>query len=236
VSGAFERVPYEQWAASLRWLQGEHMVLVGPTGCGKTTVMRNLLRRRRHVILFATKTKDRSLDPYIREEGYTRIADYNQAPYHLNKFILWPPAKGTLRETAANQQAKMRAALDLIFNEGGWTVGADELHYMCSRLRLTEEVETYSHQGRSSGLTLVSGMQRPAWVPLITFSSATHALLWKTTEPADLKRLSGLARTDIREVAAEMNRLGKHDFIGIDTRDENARPVITSFPRPGTAA
>lgn len=224
----YQVVPYERWRSGLGWSQSEHMITIGPTGCGKTTVVRDLLQDRSHVVMLATKIKDPSLDRFVMD-GYTRVQKYADAPVWHQKIIVWPRPRGALRMVSAEQTLRFQDALNRIFAEGGWTVAIDELHYLCASLGLEPEIKTFLHQGRSSGLTLVMGMQRPAWVPVVTYSSATHALIWRTPEIADLGRLSSLVQGDVRTLVSNMRSLGKHQFIAVDVRNPDALPVITEY-------
>jgi hypothetical protein len=73
-------------------------------------------------------------------------------------------------------------------------------------------------QGRSSGLSIVNGTQRPAWVPVVTYSSATHSMIWRTTHRDDLKRIAELGGVEMRDLQRNLLTLDKHDFIYVNTR------------------
>lgn len=198
------------------WKQGEHMAVVGPTGCGKTTLLSRILDVRKYVVVLATKTKDETLKKQF--EGFARIEEWPPKVYQ-NKVLLWPKGEATIRGTVIKQATVFRHALDSIFNEGNWCVVFDEQHYLCKKLGLAVENEMYLHQGRSSGLSVVNGTQRPAWVPVVTYDSSTHAFVWNTGFEADRKRLADLGGINRRRFEGNMGNLGRHEFVYVNTRD-----------------
>jgi len=198
------------------WRQGEHVSIIGPTGCGKTTLESRMLDIRDSVVVFVTKIHD---DTISRDfPGYERIEKWPPPRTWMNKVLLWPRPEGTIRDTYRQQRVVFKDALDKIFRERNWCVVFDEQHYTCKQLGLEVENAMLLQQGRSSGLSVVNGTQRPSWVPVVTYSSATHAMIWRTTYRDDLRRLSELGGVDMRELNANLLRLGKHDFIYVNTR------------------
>jgi hypothetical protein len=221
-------VPFEHLLARLQskqgWLKGEHVGLVGPTGCGKTTVLSRILPIRRYVVVFVTKVHD---DVISRQfPGFTRIVKWPPS-VHEERVLLWPRAGKTIPDTKRIQREVFSEALNKIFQDRQWCVVFDEQHYMCQTLRLADENAMFLHQGRSSGLSIVNGTQRPAWVPVVTYSSITHAFLWRNKHKDDLRRLADLGGIDSRELQNNLLRLGKHEFVYVNTRtDEVVRSQV----------
>ena len=54
-------VPWEMFEEQFAWRQDQHVGMIGPTDSGKSTLMFNILNRRKYVALFATKPSDRVL-------------------------------------------------------------------------------------------------------------------------------------------------------------------------------
>src|SRR4051794_39167811 len=108
-----EGAPYVRWAPFLRWFrrtwrQGQHVSVIGPTGCGKSFLTRPLLRIRTmaggSVVILGTKPADDTLDHYIAEDGFTRVTQWPPKPAWFRwqqpadwdrRVILWPPYRGT---------------------------------------------------------------------------------------------------------------------------------------------
>lgn len=226
----FDRVPWERLQARIRgeWYQGQHVCVIGPTGCGKTSVLNRLLDARRYVLFFGTKLFDDSYDALLKN-GYRRYGNYASVPSWADRVMLWPKIKrGTpLREIYQIQRDVFLPALNQVFHERGWTVVLDELHYLCNQLRLDPEAAMFHHQGRSSRLTMVDGFQRPAHVPLVVYSSASHVFVWKTKQAdTDGRRLADFGGADKRELTENMLDLEKHEFVYIDP--VNQTPPVRS--------
>ncbi|MFD7908343.1 hypothetical protein ACFV4G_39645 [Kitasatospora sp. NPDC059747] len=207
------------------------MTFVGPTGSGKTTLATQLLDRRQFVVALGTKPRDSSLDKLIRGKKYRRIREWPPPPLAGRKsqrVVLWPLFRRP--EDMANQQQQIDRALREMFTQGGWTVFADELFYLCHMLRLTKLLETYWTQGRSIGLSLVGGTQRPFHVPLFAYSQATHLFAWKINDERDLKRIGGLGGLSSKFIQETIMTLEKHEVLYVNTRDGE---VMRFFPGRG---
>jgi energy-coupling factor transporter ATP-binding protein EcfA2 len=220
----YDFVPWDTFLRRFLWRQGEHVVAIAPTGGGKTTLLSRILPRRRHVVVLVTKTYDETITREFK--GYRRISTW-PPPGYVDRVLLWPKPGPTVRDTVSIQRDVFRQALDKIFIERGWTVVIDEEHWLCHNLKLELEVATFHHQGRSSGLTVVDGIQRPAWVPVVTYGSASHAFLWKTTDADDMRRLKALGGVNAVELATNLLKLRPHELIYVPTR--SGRPPIRTM-------
>jgi len=216
---------YGSFLRHFAWSQGEHVIAIGPTGCGKTTLMRSILPRRKCVVLFATKVHDESLNKYKRD-GFTIISDWPWKPKrpwqwdeYPDKILLWP--RGGNLYTVRNEQKRVfTKALADIYSQGRWTVVFDEAHYMATELGLKDELAMLHHQGRSNYITIVDGSQRPAFLPVVVYSSASHAFLWRTREERDFKRLSDMGGINSKLVENVVTSLEPHQFVYINTRSD----------------
>lgn len=210
-------VPFIEWGeflAGWRWLQGEHLTVLGPTGVGKSTLHQAVLPRRACVVVFGTKVADPTLDRYLAQ-GYHRIYRWPPPPW-MDRVILWPRLKS--RESLRQLRPIFAEAMESIFVQKRWTVVFDELNYICQTLGLEAAVKDFMHQGRSLGLTIVSGTQRPAWVPPITYSSASHAFVWRTGDDDDARKLAGLGAADKKLVRDTLGEMDGHECLYIPTR------------------
>lgn len=224
------RVSWEEFLRRFRWNQGEHVTFVGPTGSGKTTLARALLHRRSYVAALATKPADSTMTALIRKERYRRIKEWPPPPIagrREQRVVLWPPYRRP--EDVANQQYQLDRALREMFVAGGWCVFADELYYLCHTLKLTKLLETYWTQGRSIGLSLVGGTQRPAHVPLFAYDQATHLFFWRDSDEVNLRRIQGLGGMSAKEIRAAVTGLPKFHALYVNTRD--GEMYVTKAPR-----
>ena len=208
-----ERKPWDEFLASFKWKQGEHVTLLGPTGQGKTTLALEILPRRRYCIVFGTKAKDATLDRLIREQGYVKSEEWPPPPW-AEKVILWPNMKDV--HYRIEQQKVFYEALRDIYTSGGWAVYLDELRYVCDTLKLAPYVEVLWQQGRSLGISVIGGNQRPRFVPLNAYDQATHLFVWNFNDKENAKRLSEIVGVDEKEVTSIIRGLPKYDVLYIN--------------------
>lgn len=214
----YDRVDFDKFQRQFKWNQGEHLVTVAPTGGGKSTLLSRVLPRRKFVCVLVTKIYDTTFRDEYLKAGYTKVQRFSDIKNHMDRVLLWPSVgrvKGVpdMRATMAKQKAVFTDAINRMFTQRGWTVVFDEQHYCANYLGLNVENAMLLHQGRSSGITCVNGTQRPAFVPVVTYSSASHAFIWRTTDRKDADRLSNLAGIEKREFLSNALTLGKHEFI-----------------------
>jgi len=228
----YNHVPFDAFmAARFPWRQGEHVLVCAPTGYGKSTLIGRILDKRQYVVVIGTKIHDDTYREEFLARGFKRVEQW-PPPRHVNKVMFWPYAKfPTIKENAALYKERITEALNRIFKQTGWTVVIDETLYVSNELGLRAEIGTFQHQGRSSKLTNVLGFQRPAHVPLIAYDSASHAFIARSTLADDAKRLADLGGADSKELAFNMARLPKYDYIYVNTRRPDLKPVIVNVRR-----
>jgi len=210
------------------WRQGEHVSMIGPTGSGKTTLALGILDIRAYVIALATKPRDATMDRLIRG-GWRKIKAWPPPPIigDSARIVLWPPFRKP--EDVGNQQRQLDYAIRAAFTEGGWTIFADELFYLCRTLKMAPLLETLWTQGRSIDVTLVGGTQRPAHVPLMAYDQATHLFFWRDNDETNLRRIAGLGAWKTADIRATVSELPKHSVLYLNTR--TGRQLITRAER-----
>lgn len=210
-------VPWPELDTRLDWRQGEHITLVGPTGCGKTTLALGLLERRHWVVAIGTKPRDTTLSGLLKQ-GYRRVQAW-PPPSHYRRVVLWPRKRKIADRFT--QERVIREALHSIYQSWSWCIFADELEYLSSPayLGLEFELREIWQQGRAVNISLVGATQRPRHVPLAAYSQATHLFLWRSSDEGDLKRLSELNGADTRTVRATLPRLTRFECLYVNTRD-----------------
>lgn len=175
--------PWSEFLPSWDWQQGQHVTMIGPTGSGKTTLIRSILSRRDYVVFAATKPQDSTIDA-LEAEGFQVVRKWRP---EFDRQVLWPKIErmGDMED----QRREIGYMLEDAYEQGGWTVVLDELRYITDHLRLKQHVQLLLLQGRSLGVSVVSGSQRPRHVPLEAYSQASHLFLWRTNDRQDLRRI-----------------------------------------------
>lgn len=210
-------VSRSEWLANLDWRQGEHIVVVGETGTGKTTLIRDVMPLRDWVVVVAVKRRDDTLDTF---KGYTRCKDW-PPPLNVRRAIL--DARPRRLGDRASQAKLVRKMMDHLFFAGGWAADFDDAGFIMHSLGLKDDFVTLLNQGRSLGLSIVSTMTRPssatAGVPLEAFSQVRHTILFPTGDGGEYRRMAQLARMPEKELTTVMRDLGDHDFIAVSHRE-----------------
>lgn len=210
--------PFIEWNPFMKrfeWRQGQHVILIGPNGSGKTVVNKHLLlyRKRRHgyMCTFATKPTDEELESLTRPPfNFMRVRSNREwGPRSYPRLLLWPPA-GDFNNLAA-QRKIFRDALQGMWQRGKWTACLNELRYLTEHLRMRQEMNTLYLQARSAKFSLTAETQRPRYVPLEAFSQAAHCFFFACRDDEDMKRISGIGNADPRRIRACVAQLEQYE-------------------------
>jgi DNA helicase HerA-like ATPase len=181
-----------------KWRQGEHVIIVGDTGSGKTYLESKLLDLRQHTIVVKTKPDDISFPGYRHIKKFGDIMDLK-----TSKFVLDAGFDPSL------QRYHIANVINLAWKQEGWTIAVDETYYWTAVLKLEKQLNMLLTQGRSKHLTIVAGMQRPAWISRFALSQATHAFIFRC-EGRDVITLSQALSPKIIKPVEDLRG---HDFV-----------------------
>jgi energy-coupling factor transporter ATP-binding protein EcfA2 len=193
------------------WEQGQHVTMIGTTGSGKTTLVKLIIGAMRWVVVVGVKARDETMNDFIRA-GYRRIKSWQGAAYD-DYLCYWPDLK-SLDDLGAHRQ-KYLDCLNGVYRSGGWTVVLDEISFLSDMLNLDKPLRMLLNQGRSSGITVVSCTQRPAFIPLACYDQASHLLIWKDPDRRNIKRLAELTGNSFRTVMQEVPSLAEREVLYI---------------------
>lgn len=215
-----------------RWEQGDHLFVSAPTKAGKTTLVSKILPLRARVVVFVSKLKD---DTFKREfKGWTILHEWPKGgpKSWQTHILLWPKAvDNDLDATTAVQRAVFHDALNRISTIGNWCVVIDETLMFSDPkyIGLGKQVGQLHYFGRSSGLTMVTLSQRPAWIPRVIMSSVTHAFVARIMDADDAKRLGDLGGNINKRAIVEAlgNLPTRHDYLYLNPQGD-ASPVIVN--------
>ncbi len=204
---------FREFKRCFRWEQGEHVSFIGPTGRGKTTLALSLLNTRTYRVIFATKPEDEALDTFARKNRYKTIPKWKDRGTKAS-LILKPALKDV--DAHKSQASEFKGAINTIYQAGGWTVFVDEVYYFTHMLRIEKPLEMLWSQGRSIGITMVAGTQRPRSVPLMMFNQATHLFVFKFADAYEVERLAEIGSVPKRTLIEAVTQLTKHRFLYIN--------------------
>lgn len=209
-----EPSPTWPWGDFLNWFlcnwnQGEHATMIGTTGCGKTTMARQFLPLRNHVVALGVKARDTTMEEFLRD-GYVRIKRWDGGAY-ANYICLWPEIKSAGHRD--HQREIFSEALDSLFRQGGWCVFMDEVVYLSETLGLERELKFHLNQARSSGISIVAATQRPAFIPLAFYDQATHLFVWRDNDHRNIRRIGELAGPAAQQVQQEVASLQRREVL-----------------------
>jgi type IV secretory pathway VirB4 component len=218
--------PYPELKRRFNWAQGEHVVIVGPTGVGKSTVIKDLLLPKRKAnLFFGTKIKDPLYDELLQKRGYHRVDSLSEVrPWHKDKdgklkVLLWPHKGKNIAETMGIQKVAFGEAMnDIATHERPWTLILDEGKYLAEQLHLSKEISYCIEQFRTIDGTIVCGAQRPAWIPPSVMANSSWGILYKSTNRDDAQKLADMGGLDGRQIKEELMKLGPHEFLVVHTR------------------
>ncbi len=192
------KVPSSLDLAPFRVRQGEHILITGRTGSGKSMFARALLSRRRFLIFFRSKADD--VDWRMDRKTRTLRSSLNgMEDGRVERLEIAPPPE---EQGEIFYQALKRAE-----EHKGWTLYIDEGKRF-DELGLMPELEHLATQGRSMRISVVTGTQRPTWISRYLVSEPSHHIsFWH----------DGRDRKTLRECVSEshyeaMSRVGPHQF------------------------
>lgn len=204
----------KRWPA--QYMQDQHVTIIGPTDCGKTTLAQRLIDCRGHVVGLGVKYVDSSMEGLLRQ-GWVRTDHWSNRPRSAKRLLVWPKVDDPEQATIV-QGKTFKHVLAQIYKIGKWCVWTDELRYLTHNCGMMKLYQNMYVTARSNKISLVSAAQRPAFVPLEAYSQATHLFLYRTGDERDLARLGGLNGTSAKQVALTVGDLPFHTFLHVNMR------------------
>lgn len=217
-----------------KWDQGQHVAILGKTNSGKTTLALELCRLRiesRDAMCGVINTKAR--DQTLRRTGWPIVREWppSYAQMQTRHVIFWPAYS---RPSTAKRTTTPRIVeiLDEVMLAGGWTLFVDEMGYLVETLGLRTVLDEYWNGARSSGITLIAGTQRPAWLARSAVSQTDWTICFRINDLEDRKRAAEVLGNRDR-YGPVIGQLRPHEFLLVRTITDMA--VVCKLPA-GTAS
>lgn len=199
------------------WQQGDHLVIVGRTGSGKTTLALELIDlrvklRNAYCVALGTKPKDVTLTKTGWPITTHWPPTYSERESH--KVIFWPrySKASNARKTLA---PVFEGMLDDVLSEGGWTVFVDEMAYLVETLGLRANLDEYWNAARSSEVTLLAATQRPVWLARSSVTQASWIITFRVNDESDRQRMGEILGN--KELIPIIGNLDRHEFMITNT-------------------
>lgn len=201
---------------------GQHSLFVGPTGRGKSTLMRDLLEAQgsfENIGILTPKGPDKAFDGMGKKvktwPGGVRLAWHKWAkeypPY------IWQQV-GSPQAGYAPLHGDFAPTLQWARGRPGWLWVIPDLQAISDRkfANLGGDVEWLTLTLRSAGSSLWMDAQRPAWIPRAAEDQVTNIVLFKNPDLATVERLREVISLPMQEIVPLMGDMEHHDFLWRD--------------------
>lgn len=215
----------DEWLRRLRFKRGEHVTIVGPTGCGKSFVAWQILQKVTSPafqgVVLVKKPRDELITRDAKSARYRVVRSWPPAPslWLARKppgYVVWPRTNFT--DVEADRLAKhilfKRVLLD-VYRKGRRIAYVDDAFGFAALLDLKEEMIELWTELRSMDGSLMTAFQRPSMVPLWAYSSAEHLLLFNDPDKRSRDRFAEIGGVDPDLIKATVQSLPQYHFVYI---------------------
>ncbi|MCY3670065.1 MAG: type IV secretion system DNA-binding domain-containing protein [Alphaproteobacteria bacterium] len=190
----------------MRWrphgADAQRVAVVGATGSGKTTLVRQLLERAQRVVAYDPKGLGEHGLPAGDAATGERVA--------------------VLRDPTTEPDAEVDAVCREVWARGNVLLVLDDAMVL-SGTKPPHWLQVVVTMGRSRGIGVLSVVQRPRTVPRILLTEAEHVIAFRVRHPDDAELLARLASRRLAAAAA----LPRYDYVWCDLEADEWRRGVT---------
>lgn len=209
----------ERWPKQYK--QDQHVTIIGPTGCGKTTLGSRLVECRKLVVVTGVKHRDDTMMKLVKSDTWHRAQTWKRKPKTAERVVLWPK-EDDLDKVMDVHHKVFGDMFRAIYREGYWCIWSDELTYLADHAGLRKMIRQMYILARSNMISLVGSAQRPAFVPIEAYSQASHLFLFRTGHEGDLGKVGSFNGANAKQISATVETLPEHHFLHVNllTREQ----------------
>lgn len=208
-----------------RYRRGEHVTVVGPTGCGKTHLVYELLERTARpslpAVVLVKKPRDRLIREVTKRLKYRVVRSWPPPPafpWQPRKppgFVVWPPTKFAPEIDRPAKAAVFRRALMDGYRRGNRILYVDDTYGISEILDLDAELIELWTELRSMDGGLWTSFQKPSHVPTWAYGQAEHLYLFHDPDKRSRERFAEIGGVDPDLVRDTVMGLSRHQALYI---------------------
>lgn len=218
--------------------KGEHILILGPTGSGKTQLILDMTgiisRPKRPALIFAMKPRDATLDNFAEVNNFkeTKIWPPLKAPWGTTKpngYIVKPhQIPKDIDATELIQYRVFKEAILDSYAKGHRIIVADETYSLTNELGLGKELVTVWTKGRSNDCVIVAASQRPVYIPTWAYSQSSHFFIAWDPDKRSRKRYEEISGVDPELIAQGTQALEEYEWLYVRAKGRRSELCIVS--------
>lgn len=223
----------EFMSGRFRHRPGEHVTIVGPTGCGKSWFAWQILERiahpRHQAVVLLKKPRDYATELHARRLGFDTVRQWPPPfrPFRAAPpgFVLHPPTRFDPEIDRPTKAAAFRAALLDSYRRGGRSIFVDDAFGIAEILKLREIMIEMWTELRAMNGELLAAFQKPSHVPQWAFNQAEHLVLFHDPDRRNRIRFSEIGGIDTDLLQETVLGLKRHQALYV-RRDGPAACIV----------